>query len=713
MVARKRARTIRVMMLALATLGGTRAETAWAQLLSRQSKATQSKAAPAKDQAPPASFNQQEVAPKLELVKVPVNPSDAIAVVNGEAISRQQLADECVARKGEEILETLVNRKLIEQAMKAKKIEVTAAEIDQEIDNVAARVAHVSREAWLRTLDKEKGISPVQYARDIIYPALALRKLASNRVQVTDKDMNDSFEAMYGDKLRCRLIMVDKQAKAMQIWEELRKNPGGFEKMAQDYSMDTGSRALGGLLAEPITRHAYPQHVSDAAFRQLVDGDPGDKDAAHKPKDGAVSGPIQVAEATWIILKREGIIPAQKVDRTNEMVRKSTYEMIYEVKLKEAMSEYFTGLMDTAAIDNKLTGHVKLANERVMPDPGPDPNVKLMSNPSEAVKTSPPAPAAAGSAATAGVKLPARRRLARRGQAGRGPHGPRQEVRIGDGCRRWPGRDECRARSERVPSAASGVRRGGFAASGGLHGPRRPGSLLALIVLAPVVGCGTVKTTGTARTGTEQLLLTNAWDSALQKVDFRPLTGVPVYLDTTNVSAVDQGWVTSSLRQSMLMQGVLLRAKPEQAQWIVEARVGAYGTDEDNLLIGVPQTTVPMTITGLPAGTIPKIQLAERNKQQGVAKLALFAYDRGSGQLVWNSGTQLATSSSKDVYVLGVGPVHSGSIRSGAEYAGIKLPLSSDSSPADGIPPAASRRTVPFATPAIRQPSTDLDSFAP
>ena len=91
---------------------------------------------------------------------------------------------------------------------------------------------------------------------------------------------------------------------------------------------------------------------------------------------------------------------------------------------------------------------------------------------------------------------------------------------------------------------------------------------------------------GHCGTGTEQLLLTNAWDSALAKVDFRPLTGVPVYLDTTNVAAVDQGWVVSSLHQAMLTQGVLLRTKPEQAQWIVEARVGAYGTDAYNVAGG-------------------------------------------------------------------------------------------------------------------------------
>src|SRR5262249_16054320 len=157
-------------------------------------------------------------------------------------------------------------------------------------------------------------------------------------------------------------------------------------------------------------------------------------------------------------------------------------------------------------------------------------------------------------------------------------------------------------------------------------------------------------------------------------VDFRPLTGVPVYLDIAYVSAVDQGWVVSSIRQAMLAQGVLLRAKPEQAQWIVEARVGAYGTDSDSLLVGIPPTTLPPPLTGVPTGTIPEIPLIKRSRQQGVAKLALFAYDRASGQIVWNSGTSLATANAKDVYVGGVGPIQSGSIRGDTEFAGMKLP---------------------------------------
>lgn len=377
MFAKERGRKVRRVLFALALMGTVGAiRPAHAQNPFRKSRAAA--AAAAASASEPAGGKAQaapEARPRLEITAIPVNGTDPIAVINGEVITRTQLADECVVRKGEEILETLVAKKLIEQALRKSKMEVTAAEIDQEIDNVAMKVAGIGREAFLRTLDKERGISPIQYARDIIYPALALRKLAKSRVQVTPKDMQDAFEAQYSDKLRCRMIMVDKLQTAKEIWEEVRKNPGGFEKLAMDRSMDSSSRSLGGLLSEPISRHAYPQTVSDAAFSQLVDGDLKDKDPSHKPADGAFTGPIQVAEATWVLLRRESHVPAATgVSLSDEKVKKSTYEMIFEVKLKEAMGAYMVGLMEAAQIDNKLTGRVKLANESV----DMDQEVKLM-----------------------------------------------------------------------------------------------------------------------------------------------------------------------------------------------------------------------------------------------------------------------------------------------------------------------------------------------
>jgi parvulin-like peptidyl-prolyl isomerase len=403
MIAMDRGRRIRRIGFALATCGALGGTTSMAQPPTRPGQAPPARTKPAAAATPAPSAAYQADTGGLSMVRVPVNPTDAIAVINGEAVTRQQLADECVARKGEEILETLVARKLIEQALREKKLEVTASEVDREIDAVAMKMAGVGREAWLRTLSKERGISPFQYARDIIYPALALRKLASPRVEVTERDQTDAFEAQYGDKLRCRIIMVDKLRTAQEIWEELKKNPGGFEKLAQDRSMDSGSRSLGGLLAAPITRHAYPQNVSNAAFAQLVDGDPKDKDPAHKPKDGDFTGPIQVAEATWVVIRREGVLPAQRIDPKNPQVQQGVHEMIFDVKLKEKMNEVFSELMHKATIDNKLTGQVKTANE----DAPSDNDLKLSAHAEGSGQPQPrPQPGATPGAAGSRAKLP-------------------------------------------------------------------------------------------------------------------------------------------------------------------------------------------------------------------------------------------------------------------------------------------------------------------
>ena len=248
----------------------------------------------------------------------------------------------------------------------------------------------------------------MQYARDIIYPALALRKLSSGRVQVTADDLKKAFEAQFGEKLRCRMILVNKQVSAISIWEELRKNPGGFEKLAQEQSMDSASRSLGGLLAEPITRHAYPQNLSDAAFYQLVDGDPNDKDPTHKPKDGDFTGPIQVGEMVWVILRRESVVPGDpKASLKDPRVAQQTHDMIYEVKLKEAMQKVFEEIYKAAAIENQFVGTVKLANEEKDPSYGTDNGkVKLMSPQRDDGVEKANATAPAGDGAVARPKLP-------------------------------------------------------------------------------------------------------------------------------------------------------------------------------------------------------------------------------------------------------------------------------------------------------------------
>jgi hypothetical protein len=181
----------------------------------------------------------------------------------------------------------------------------------------------------------------------------------------------------------------------------------------------------------------------------------------------------------------------------------------------------------------------------------------------------------------------------------------------------------------------------------------------AALALAMACGCTSVKVTGTARTGTEQLLLTGTWDGALYNVDFGPLAGSRVYLDADRVTIVDKDWVISSIRRTMAEQGVLLENSKDKAQVIVEAAFGAYGTDQRDCKTGLPGVGVSPTLTG-PAlstsSTATSLTFSETNQQDAVIKAAMFAYEAKTGKLVWESGPIMNAQGLRDHFVLGSGP---------------------------------------------------------
>jgi hypothetical protein len=193
--------------------------------------------------------------------------------------------------------------------------------------------------------------------------------------------------------------------------------------------------------------------------------------------------------------------------------------------------------------------------------------------------------------------------------------------------------------------------------------------------LALAAGCGTTRMTDTQRTATEQLLISNAIDQSVAQLDVRALASRPVFLDVQYLDgAVDRGYLVSSLRQHLLANGCLLQEERAKATYVVEARAGGVGTDRHSLLVGIPQTTVPALVPGQPT-QIPEIPIAKKTDQNGVAKIAVFAYNRKTGQPVWQSGMVQSLSTSRDVWVLGTGPFQNGTIRKGTEFAGEPLPL--------------------------------------
>ena len=173
------------------------------------------------------------------------------------------------------------------------------------------------------------------------------------------------------------------------------------------------------------------------------------------------------------------------------------------------------------------------------------------------------------------------------------------------------------------------------------------------------------------RTATEQMLISDAIERSVSRIDFRILDGQSVYLDTTFMSGVvDKDYLMSTLRQHMVASGCTIKDRKDEADFIVEARAGAVGTDRHDLLFGMPSVNLPWTpVQGTPAA-IPEIALARRTDQKGVVKLAVFAYHRTTGQPVWQSGVDSVASNAQNSWWLGMGPVQHGTIYDKAQFAG-------------------------------------------
>lgn len=199
-------------------------------------------------------------------------------------------------------------------------------------------------------------------------------------------------------------------------------------------------------------------------------------------------------------------------------------------------------------------------------------------------------------------------------------------------------------------------------------------SLLAVILGGAATGCGSTRMTDTQRAGSEMRLVSQAIDRAVTQLDFAELQGKTVFLDTQYLDGtVDKGYLISSIRQQLLAHGALLQEERLKATYVVEPRSGGVGTDKHTLLVGIPATSLPALVPGVPSA-IPEIALVKKSDQQGIAKIAVFAYNRTSGRALWQSDLVEASSNLKDTWYFGAGPYRRGSIMRDSEFAGEALP---------------------------------------
>lgn len=193
--------------------------------------------------------------------------------------------------------------------------------------------------------------------------------------------------------------------------------------------------------------------------------------------------------------------------------------------------------------------------------------------------------------------------------------------------------------------------------------------LVGLFLTATLTGCGTTAQRGAM----DQLLVSDAIDQAIGQIDFSPLRNQDVYLDAEYIRTVkplgfvNADYVLSSLRHQILAAGCHLKDRRDDAAIIIEPRVGSLGTDDYNIVYGLPRSEAASMLgaasnTGIAIPLIPEIALGKSEYRQGFAKLNVFAYRADDRAAVWQSGVARSTATSRDTWVMGVGPFQKGSI---------------------------------------------------
>ncbi len=280
---------------------------------------------------------------KAATAAVPAEPEatkTAFARVNGEAITYEALAKECVAKHGKEVLENMISRTIIRQACAENGVTVSEAEVDQEIVEISKKFG-LAVDQWYKMLEAERGLNAEQYRRDIIWPMLALKKLAGKEVTITREMLKMAYEDNYGPRVKARMIVLDNPRRATEMWEKIKSNPDDFESLTRDYSVETNSRALGGTIP-PIRKNSEGTHE---ALRK----------AAFQFKEvGEVSGIIQVGPSQYVILKYEG--RTEPIEHSTEDVEAQLHAELEEREVQKLVGETFESLQKSARVDNFLTG---------------------------------------------------------------------------------------------------------------------------------------------------------------------------------------------------------------------------------------------------------------------------------------------------------------------------------------------------------------------
>jgi parvulin-like peptidyl-prolyl isomerase len=247
-------------------------------------------------------------------------------------ITREDFGEFLINRYGAEQIEFLLNRIIIDKACQTRGITVTPEEIEAGLNDDLKKMGNIDLKVFEKDFLGPYNKNIYEWREDVIRPRLLMAKLCRDGVKVTEQDLQQAFEAEYGEKLEGRMILwpADQTRYAMMQYTRIRDNPDAFNEMAQHQASSTLA-AKGGKIG-PFGRGSL--------------GNKDVEDEAFKLHPGEMTTLLETPEGN-VVFKLDKRYPPNK-SVTLDSVRDKLTREVFERKVQREMQTAFQTLREKA-----------------------------------------------------------------------------------------------------------------------------------------------------------------------------------------------------------------------------------------------------------------------------------------------------------------------------------------------------------------------------
>lgn len=173
----------------------------------------------------------------------------AVAVIGDKAISETDWVAELKRKYGQQVLEEMINREVVQQSAEQLGITIDPKRIDQELETMKANFG--GEQAFAKALQEEIGTSEQALREQIRYHFL-LQEVATKDIAVDEEDLRTYYnkhrdEFTQPAQAQVWQIVAASLEEAQQVRQELRDG-ANFNTLAKERSIDMVTAASGGDL---------------------------------------------------------------------------------------------------------------------------------------------------------------------------------------------------------------------------------------------------------------------------------------------------------------------------------------------------------------------------------------------------------------------------------------------------------------------------------